>query len=169
MQKDMDTLYESLLIALGQEYGQYEALRKALKDESAILKKTSLEHILENNARKEAIVLSLNMTAGMRRKAVDTLAAGFHLDEPVSLTTIIERAPISTRQILSDYQEKFADIMEQVQKLNEANKNLISFSLTHVRNTFNYINSLVCSNPNYDHHGQIKAGNLQGRLISQAG
>jgi len=169
MNQNIDLLYESLISTLGQEYDQYEALLKCLKDESMILKKSSLESILENNARKEVIVLSLNMASEMRKKAVKKIASQLHFDDPPSLTKIIAHTQGNSRQRLLDYQEKFTDVMAIIKKLNEDNKNLITFSLAHVRNTFNYISSLLASNPHYDHRGQIKAENLQGRLISQAG
>jgi hypothetical protein len=169
MQQDINLLYESFVLSLGQEYEQYKALLKILKEESLIMKKSSLENILENNAQKEAIVISLNMASEIRGKAAEKIASYFNLDKPVSMTKIISHALDNTRQILLDYQEKFADVTAKVKKLNEDNKNMITFSLTHVRNTFNYINSLVATNPHYNHHGQIKAENLQGRLISQAG
>lgn len=169
MQKDVDSLYQSLLSCLEQEYIQYQELLKSLEEEALIIKKSSLEHILESNARKEVIVLSLNMAAEMRINAVKELSSQLKFSKPASLTQIIASTNGDIRQNLMDYQEKFAGIINQTKKANENNKNMISFSLSHIRNTFNYINSLIASNQNYDHQGQIKAENLHGRLISQAG
>lgn len=169
MQKDIDTLYQSLVGCLEEEYNQYQDLLKLLREEALIIKKSTLEHILESNARKEIIVLSLNMTAEMRLKAIKEISAYLKFTEPASMTQIIASARDNTRQILLDYQEKFADVIDKTKKVNEDNKNMISFSLSHIRNTFNYINSLIATNQNYNHHGQIKAENLHGRLISQAG
>ena len=85
------------------------------------------------------------------------------------MTQIIASAQNHIRKNLMDYQEKFADLIKQINKVNENNKHLITFSLSHVNNTISYINSLTSSYLNYSPSGQIKAGNLQGRLISQAG
>jgi flagellar biosynthesis/type III secretory pathway chaperone len=169
MQKNIDLLYESLLLFLKQEYEQYQALCKCLKEEALIMKKSKLENILASNARKEAIVLSLKVAAEMRDKAVNKIATHFNITQPISTSNIIAHTQGNTRQILFDYQEKFADVIEEIKKVNENNKNMISLSLSHTRNTLNYINSLLSSNPNYNHLGHIKAENLQGRLISQAG
>lgn len=169
MHQDINLLYESFILSLRQEYEQYEVLLKSLIEEASIMKKSSLENILENNARKELILLSLNMASQMRGKAAQKIAVHLHFDDPLSMTKITAHAPDNSRQILADYQEKFADVIEKIKKINEDNKNMIIFSLSHIRNTFNYINSLLSTNANYNHLGHIKAENLQGRLISQAG
>jgi hypothetical protein len=124
---------------------------------------------LNCNTKKEMILLSLHIEREMRTNAINKLAVYLHLDEPVSMTQIITYAQNQVRKNLIDYQEKFADLITRIEKVNTINKNLITFSLANVSNTINYIDSLTLSSPNYGPSGHIKAGNLQGRLISQAG
>ena len=109
------------------------------------------------------------MALEIRMSAINKIAAHLHLDEPVFMTQIIASAQNHIRKNLMDYQEKFADLIKQINKVNEKNKHLITFSLSQVNNTISYINSLTSSSLNYSPSGQIKAGNLHGRLISQAG
>jgi flagellar biosynthesis/type III secretory pathway chaperone len=78
-------------------------------------------------------------------------------------------ADVETRQVLTGYREKFADIVRRIEDANDINRQIIALTLAHVSNNLNFINNISSSIPNYDQHGQIKAGNLQGRLISQAG
>ena len=169
MNKDLDYLYNSLLLAMGQEYERYQELLKTIEEEAEILKKNVLTDILNCNARKEMVLLSLNMALDMRMSVIHKIAAHLHIDKPVSVSQIIAYAQHHIRKNLTDYQEKFTDLIKQINKVNENNKHLITFSLSHINNTINYINSLTSSHLNYSPSGQIKAGNLQGRLISQAG
>jgi hypothetical protein len=100
---------------------------------------------------------------GERRKIISHL----NLDEPVSMTQLVAYAQNHTRQNLIDYHEKFAGLSTRIENINENNKELISFSLAHITNTLHYINSLTSSSPHYDRYGQIKAGYLQGKVISR--
>ena len=169
MNKDLDFLYNSLLLSMGQEYEHYQELLKTIEEESHILKKSNLADILDFNTKKERGLLSLSMATEMRLIAIKKIARHLNLDEPVSMTQLIAYAKNQTRQNLIQYQEKFSDLILQIQRINESNKSLIAFSISHLSNTLNYINSLTSSHSNYDRYGQIRAGNLQGRLISQEG
>ena len=169
MNKDLDYLYNSLLIAMGQEYERYQELLNTVEEETDILKKCVLADILDCNTKKETVLLSLNMALEMRMSALDKIATHLHLNKPALMTQIIGSAQNQIRKNLMDYQEKFADLIKQINKVNESNKHLITFSLSQVSNTISYINSLTSSYLNYSPSGQIKAGNLHGRLISQAG
>ena len=167
MNKDLDFLYNSLLLSMGQEYEHYQELLKTIEEESHILKKSNLADILDFNTRKERVLLSLNMAQEMRMGEIKKIISHLNLDEPVSMAQLVAYAQNHTRQNLIDYQEKFAGLSTRIEKFNENNKDLISFSLAHITNTLNYINSLTSSSPHYDRYGQIKAGYLQGRVISR--
>ena len=60
-----------------------------------------------------------------------------------------------------DYQEKFAGMITQINKVNIMTIKLIPFSLAYINNTMNYINKLTLSHPDYHPSRQIKAGKLQ--------
>jgi flagellar biosynthesis/type III secretory pathway chaperone len=169
MNKDLDYLYNSLLIAMGQEHERYQELLETIKEETEILKKCVLADILDCNAKKERVLLSLNMALEMRMSALNKIAAHLHLENPVFMTQIIASAQHHIGKYLMDYQEKFADLINQINEINENNKHLITFSLSFINSTISYISSLTSSCLNYSPSGQIKAGNLHGRLISQAG
>jgi flagellar biosynthesis/type III secretory pathway chaperone len=169
MNEDLDCMYNGLLIAMGQEYKRYQELHKTVEEETELLKKCVLTDILDCNTKKEKVLLSLSMAIETRMSALNKIAAHLHLDKPLFLTQIITVAQNQFRENLIDYQEKFADLTKQINKVNEKNKHLITFSLSQINNTINYINSLTSSYLNYSASGQIKAGNLHGRLISQAG
>ena len=169
MNKDLDYLYNSLLFSMGQEYENYQELIKTIEEEAHILKKCNLTDMLDFNIRKERVLLSLTMAQEVRTGVIKKIISHLNLDEPVSMTQLVSYAKSHTRQNLIDYQEKFAGLTSQIEKINENNKDLIVFSLSLISNTINYINTLTSQNPNYNRSGQIKAENLQGRLISREG
>jgi flagellar biosynthesis/type III secretory pathway chaperone len=169
MNKDLDHLYHALLLAMGQEYERYQALLSTIQEETDILKKCVLDDIFSSNKKKETVLQSLSIALEIRMSTINKIAEHLQIDEPVSMTQIIGSAQNHIRKNLMDYQEKFAELVKQINKANEINKQLITFSLSQVNNTISYINSLTSSSLNYSPSGQIKAGNLHGRLISQAG
>jgi hypothetical protein len=109
------------------------------------------------------------MASRMRVDAARQLAEALRLTEPVTMAQLIAGAGGQTRKYLSACREKFADLLEAIKLGNDRNRGLITVSLAHVNNTVNYINNLTSSAANYTPLGQRRAGNLQGRLISEAG
>lgn len=169
MNKDLDLLYKSLVLSMEQEYERYRELLEAVGVESKTLISCTAADILDFNSRNDRLLLSVRMAAEIRANAVTKITSCLHLEEPVAMGQLIAHAPANTRQILIDCKEKFADLILEIRETNNLNRELIASSLSHINNTLNYINSLTCPVPNYDRQGQIRAGNLQSRLISQAG
>jgi hypothetical protein len=169
MNRDLDFLYNSLLLAMGQEYEHYQELLNALQHETHLFKSSTLTDILEFNKGKEFLLLSINMAEATRMDIIKKILSVLKLDEPASMSQLVAHAQNNVRQNLVDYQEKFADIVSSIKTITDKNKDLIHALLSRTKKTINYINVLTSNNPNYNQYGQIKAGNLQGRLISQEG
>jgi flagellar biosynthesis/type III secretory pathway chaperone len=169
MNKDLNFLYKSLFLSLEQEYEHYRELFAAIKKEANILISGTSNDIIDFNSINERLLLSVRMASEIRLDAIQRIASCLHLDEPVTMGQLIAYAPENVRQNLIDYKAKFADMILKIQKTNNRNRELVAASISHINNTLNYIDSLTCTNPNYDHHGQIRARKLQSRLISEAG
>jgi flagellar biosynthesis/type III secretory pathway chaperone len=169
MNKDLDFLYKSLYLSMEQEYERYQELLEAVEEEAHVLISCTAADITDFNSRNERLLLSVTMASEIRLSAIKKITTHLNLDEPVTIGQLIAYAQGKTRQNLIDYKEKFTDLILKVQQTNNHNRELITASLSHTNNTLNYINSLTCSCPNYDRHGQFRAGNLQCRLVSEAG
>jgi len=169
MSQDIDFLYSALYLSMEQEYERYQELLEAGEEEANTLISSTSTDIIDMNSRNERLLLSVKMASEIRAGAIKKIASSLQLDEPVTMGQLIAHAPDKTRQNLMDYKEKFADMILKIRKTNNRNRELISASLSHINNTLNYINTLTCFCPNYNRHGQIRAGNLQSRLISEAG
>jgi flagellar biosynthesis/type III secretory pathway chaperone len=169
MNKDLDFLYKSLYLSMEQEYERYRELFQAVEEEADTLISCTSKDITDFNLKNERLLLSVKMASEIRMDAIKKITSHLHLDEPVTMAQLIAYAQDNIRQNLIDYKEKFADLILKIQQTNHHNRELISASLSHVNNTLNYIDRLTCPNPNYDQRGRIRAGNLQSRLISEAG
>lgn len=169
MNTELNLLYNSLYLSMVQEYDRYQELLVAVNEEASALISCSSSDIIDFNARNERLLFSVRMASEIRMGATKKIASCLHLDEPVTMGQLIACAQDNTRQNLIDYKEKFADLLVNLQKTNNHNRELIAASLSHINNTLSYIDNLTCASPNYDRQGQIRAGNLQSRLISEAG
>lgn len=169
MDKKLDYLYSSLLLAMEQEHERYGELFNATKQETETLKRGLLADLLDSNNRKETALQSLNMAIETRMAVLNKIGDQLQLSAPSTLNQVITAAQSHYRKKLIDYQEKLADLIQKINKTNEHNKKLISFSLCQTTNTIQYINKLTSFYVNYTPSGQIQARNLHGRLISQAG
>jgi hypothetical protein len=169
MNKDLDLLYKSLYLSMEQEYERYQELFEAIEEESKTLISCTATDIIDFNSRNDRLLLSVQMASEIRMSAIKKITSCLHLDGTVTMGQLIAHAQVNTRQNLIDCKEKFADLVLKIRQTNSLNRELIAASLSHINNTLNYISNLTSPLPNYDRHGQIRAGNLQSRLISQAG
>ena len=168
-EQTLDALYKRLMMTLNAEIQTHARLLKIILEETQVLRKSRLSDIVDIGAAKEKAFRESETAAHLRAEAVGYIIAHLGLDEPVSFVQLAAYADIATRQELTGYREKFADLVRRIEDANEVNRQIIALTLAHVSTNINFIHSISSSIPNYDQHGQIKAGNLQGRLISQAG
>lgn len=163
------SLYNRLLDTLDDELQCHTNLLGIILEETQVLRKSRLPDILDIGARKGDAFRQSEAAAHRRAEAVGRIIARLGLDGPVSFIQMAAYADIATRQRLTGYRENFADRVRRIEEANEINRQIIALTLAHVSHNINFINNIWTSIPNYDQNGQIKAGNLQGRLISQAG
>jgi flagellar biosynthesis/type III secretory pathway chaperone len=169
MDRVLASLYKRLIHALDDELQNHARLLEIILEETQALRKSRLPEILDVGTRKGDAFRQSEEAAQRRAEAVVQIVAHLGLESPVSFVQMAAYADVATRQVLIGYREKFADIVRRIEEANEINRQIIALTLAHVSNNLNFIHNISSSIPNYDQHGQIKAGNLQGRLISQAG
>jgi len=169
MDKDLDLLYQSLLFCLGQELERYQELLKLTQEEPEILIRSRLEDLQEFNARKERVLLSLQMAASIRLEAQGKITAHLRLKEPVSMRDLTDHTEGEIRQNLLNYQEQFTDLRTQIEKMNKDNQELIAFAISQVSILTNHINKLMSPPPSYNQQGYVTAPKLHGRLLTQEG
>lgn len=169
MDKSLELLFKRLIHALDDELQSHAHLLNIILEETQALRRSRLPEILDTGARKGDAFGQSEAAARRRSESVGRIIAHLGLEAPVSFVQMAAYTDGATRQVLTGYREKFADIVRRIEEANDINRRIIELTLAHVSNNINFINNISSSIPNYDQHGQIKAGNLHGRLISQAG
>jgi flagellar biosynthesis/type III secretory pathway chaperone len=169
MDKALASLYKLLIHALDIELQSHAHLLEIILEETQALRRSRLPEVLDIGAKKGDAFRQSEAAAHRRAEALVPIIAHLGLEATVSFVQMAAYADVTTRQVLTEYREKFADIVRRIEEANEINRRIIELTLAHVSNNLNFIYNISSSIPNYDQHGQIKAGNLQGRLVSQAG
>jgi flagellar biosynthesis/type III secretory pathway chaperone len=163
------SLYRTLIENLDDELKIHGHLLETIHEETQVLKKNRLHEIVEIGVAKDNALRHSEAAARRRMEIIAKIIRHLNLEEPVTFIQLAAYADPATRQELTGYREKFADIVGRIEDTNEINRQIIGATLAHVRNNLNFLNNISSLLPNYDQYGQIKAGNLQGRFISKAG
>lgn len=169
MDNQLASLYSSLLHILDEELRCHQHLLEVINEETQVLRNSRLTEILEISAAKEDAFHQSEAATQKRVESVERIITHMGIEVPVAFVHLAAHADAATRQILTGYREKFADIIHHIEKTNEINRQMITLTLAHINKNITFINNISSTISNYDHQGQMKAGNLQGRLISRAG
>jgi flagellar biosynthesis/type III secretory pathway chaperone len=169
MDKHLASLFRSLIDALKDEMESHTRLLDAIREETQALRNNRLPEIFDIGIRKGDAFQEAEAAMQRRLDAVAAISARLGLEDPVSFTQLAACADVQTRQILTGYREKFADIIESIKSANETNRQIIASTLDHIYNGIQFIRNISAPLPHYDRHGQIRAENAHGGILSQAG
>jgi flagellar biosynthesis/type III secretory pathway chaperone len=169
MDKQIASLFQFLIEALKDEIESHARLLDVIREETQALRQSRLPEVLDIGGRKGEAFRQADTAVQRRMEAVAKIIAHLGLEDPVSFMQLAACADVKTRQILTGYREKFADIIRNIESANETNRRIIALTLDHVSHNIDFIRNITASLPNYDRHGQINAGSMQGGLLSQAG
>jgi hypothetical protein len=168
-EKQLASLFQFLVVAVKNEIENHTRLMGVIHEETQALRDSRLPDILNIGiCKSDAFQLS---RAAMQRRveAVSKITACLGFTDPLPFVELAAYADAATRQILIGYREIYANMIRQIKNANEANRQLIALTLSHVANNIHHIQNITGSLPNYDRRGQISARTLQGGFISKAG
>jgi hypothetical protein len=169
MDKQLASLFQFLIDALKDELESHTRLLDVIREETQALLDSRLPEVLNIGIRKGDAFRQSEAAAERRVEAVAAIIACLGLEDLLSLGELAAYADASTRQFLTGFREKYSDIVRRIESANETNRRIIALTLAHVTHNIHFIRNITASLPNYDRHGQIGAGSLQGGLLSQAG
>ena len=116
MDRQLASLFESLIEALKDELESHTRLLDFIREETQALRHSRLPEILAaGNKKSEAFWLTA-AAAKKREEAIDSLIACLGHKAPVSFAQLAAAADFNIRQILTFYKEKFADIIPKIKK-----------------------------------------------------
>jgi flagellar biosynthesis/type III secretory pathway chaperone len=169
MDKQFAFLFQFLIDALRDELASFTRLLDVIREETQALRDNKLPEVIEIGIRKGHAFRESEAAVQRRVDSVAKITAYLCLEDSLPFFELASYTDVTTRQILTGYRDKFADIVRRIKSANETNRQLIALTLAQVNNNIKFIRDITASLPIYDRHGQISARSLQGEVVSRAG
>jgi flagellar biosynthesis/type III secretory pathway chaperone len=169
MDKQLAFLFQFLIDALKDELESFARLLDVIREETQALRDNKLPEVIDIGIRKGNAFRQSEAAVQRRVDAVIKINAYLSIEDSLPFVELAPYTDAATRQILTGYRDRFADIVHRIKSANETNRQIIALTLAQVSNNIKFIRNMTASLPNYDRHGQISARSLQGEVISRAG
>lgn len=162
--------WDSLVVILAREIDVYGELSALCLEGRDVVINFSAEELLENNSRKETILLKARFIEESRVKVVVRIAELLGIpSDGIDLSTLIDHAGENHKEILRDYQLRLRGILEELEETNENNKLLLDTSLLYVQKSISFISRLMTPSLNYGDDGELKLARPSGRILCRKG
>ena len=164
-------LFVSLIDVLTKELLIYTELRDFLINERKGLSTlTSIDGINEHNIMKENIILKSKILQEVRTNIVKKIAKNFDFEEnEVKLLTLLGYATEEKRKTIEQIKIDLMNIVRDVVKLNNENKNILNASSYNVNELLEYLSSLTSQSIIYQINGKFDQILSKGRLLHREG
>jgi flagellar biosynthesis/type III secretory pathway chaperone len=164
------SLFAALIQVLKKEILIYQELKNIMIQEKKILSKPSLEELNQNNAFKENIILKSRMLEEVRANILKKIGRVFDINvNAVKLSQIADYAGKGQREELNGIRESLALISQEINALNAANKDLLDASMTNIKSSLDFINSIMSSGSVYLQCGKIQSTEKNGTYLHTEG
>ena len=170
MNTELHSLYTYLISILRKEIEVYRQLHQCYLDEKAILSRSSVAELDENNSRKDTLVLKARMLDETRAKVVNKIIKTLGFGEgTIKISRLLPHADMGQQKELTDCQTIFRSLLERVNELSERNRLLIDASILYVQKSIKFLGQLISPDEIYLNTGRLKADGVNGRIISRQG
>jgi hypothetical protein len=165
-----ENIFASLIEILRKELAVYQELKSTIIYEKKILKKPTLDELNHNNALKENIILKARMLTEARTNVLKKIARNLDLStNGIKLTQLAGFACSEQRKEIEDIRDDLALISREINALNTANKNLLDASMGNIKNSLDFINSIMSSESVYLECGKMKSVQKNGTYFHKEG
>ncbi|MGE6630223.1 flagellar protein FlgN [Bacillus sp. NPDC077027] len=123
-------------------YGLHEQLLKLSNEKTDILKSNEIEALSEILNLEQKYIQAISQ---LEEKRIEATSAFLESDQDPTISACIEKAEGTDKEELISLHHKLNDIMMELKRLNELNKQLIHQSLQFISLTFDLVN------PNKEH------------------
>lgn len=165
-----ENIFTSLIEILRKESAVYQELKSAIIYEKKILKKPILDELSHNNAVKENIILKARMLAETRTNVLKKLARSFDLSTSgIKLNQLAGYAGTEQRKEIEAIRDELFLISREINALNAANKDLLDASMSNIKGSLLFINSIMSSESVYLECGKMKTVQKNGIYFHKEG
>ncbi|HOW57369.1 MAG TPA: flagellar protein FlgN [Smithellaceae bacterium] len=161
--------FDILIDVLRKELEIYRELKEHILREKNVLMKPSLDDLYDSNARKENIILKARMLEDARTKTLKKILINLDIKEVVTLSEIAKYAVSEQKREITEIRNELALISQQIKTLNEVNKDLINVSITNVKGSLEFIDSMISRATVYMETGQVKTIQNKGKYLRTEG
>jgi len=170
MNSELHAHYNYLISVLRKEIGIYRNLYQCYIDEKAILAGSSVDELNENNSRKETLILKARLLDETRTKLICKISKALDFNgKEINLSTLLPRAGMNQQKELVECQSTFRSLLVSVNELSERNRLLIDSSIFYVQKSIKFLGRLISPDETYLNTGRLKAGGMNGRVVSRQG
>lgn len=167
---NVETLIDNLLSILHQEIALYQELYRLLHDERRVMTELSLEGLYISNNRKETLLLRLKVLERARLDLIDKIAPLIDLKHgEVTITTLISSVSDPGKGNLLSCYTRLSSLVESIEEINYVNGLLIEKSLSYIKGSISYLNSLISPLPIYMPTGLMRGEEKSGKILSRRG
>lgn len=167
---DFADLMDSLLVVLKKEVEVYEELRLTTIEGSKVLTNFSLEMLSESQKKMETCVLKAKMLEEVRGNIIKKIARKMEMGESeINLTFLSLHANKAQAVELRNQQKKLVPLIASVRENKDKYSDLIEYSLSYMKNSFNFISSLMFSSSDYAKTGKLNSAGMNGRVFCKEG
>lgn len=166
-----DDLFTALIDVLKRELGVYRELKNFLISEKEILKKpATLLDIHNNNGVKENIILKARILGEARTNVLKKIARNLDINESgIKLMSLANYAVIEKRQIIERIKNDLSTVAGEIKSINNENKDILNTSSNNVKESLEFISSLLDRSGVYLGNGTIDKIKKNGRLLRTEG
>jgi len=165
-----ESIFTSLVEVLKKELIVYQELKEAIISEKKILKKPKLDEINHANAVKENIILKARMLEETRGNILKKISRNLDINvNGIKLMQLAEYAGYEQRKEIEIIRNELILISQEINALNEANKDLLNASMTNIKSSLDFINSIRSSQSVYLECGKMKSVEKNGIYLNKAG
>lgn len=166
----LEALVDNLLSILHQEIALYQGLSGLLHEERRVMAELSLEGLYLSNNQKETLLLRLKVLERARLELIDKIAPLIGLSQgEMTISGLIDRINDPQKSGLLSCYARLSSLVESIEEINHINGLLIEKSLSYIKGSISFLNSLISPLPLYMPTGLMKEEEKGGKILSKRG
>lgn len=169
-ERQLQPLIESLLAALKNEVELQRELRQSLEEERHILRSPDSSQLLQNNKKKESLLLKAmtldEVIAGIVKR-ISWMVPSQEQQITLSVLSTFANPPLQAE--LQTCRKLLASLVMNNRELNERNRDLLDMLLHLVNNSMRVITNLITANFDYVGTGKRNHARMAGSVLCMKG
>ena len=164
----MELLLNRLLMLLADEVGLYRSLLDVCRDERRALLSFELDGITTTSKKKENLILKVRILEEQRAHLIHQIAGSLNLPAAeLTITRLAEKVDIRYSYKLSERGAELLSVIEEIGRLQHANRSLMTHSQGLVSSSLSFLNSILNPDPVYHRDGSVSRQDQSGRLLTR--